>query len=207
MSRYYPFYVAAWALACVVALVLLAAGRGSFALVRRDYWRFLAKPWKIGTFLTATGGLTAIAPYTGDPTWDYVDSIVMSVLTYLTAPWAVGAMYKVARRRLAPSQGYVAACVWMFTASWFYDLYILLRDGIYPGTWASNIVLSSILYAAAGMMWNLDWREGRGVFLAFVEEDWPSPNATPVFDKIFWWALPLMALAAAMMVPFLWKYL
>ncbi len=72
MSRHYPFYLAAWATACVVALVLLAAGRGSFALARSDYWRFLA---------------------------------------------------------------------------------------------------------------------------------------TPVFDKVFWWALPLMALAAAMMVPFLWKYL
>ena len=42
------------------------------------------------TFVVATAGITLIAPYSGDPTWDYVDSVFMSVLAFATAPWVVG---------------------------------------------------------------------------------------------------------------------
>jgi len=37
-------------------------------------------------------------------------------------------------------------CVWLFSASWFYDLYIVLRDGSYSPYWLPNLFLSSILY-------------------------------------------------------------
>lgn len=33
--------------------------------------------WKVVTFLIATIAMTVIAPYTGDPTWDYVDAPLM----------------------------------------------------------------------------------------------------------------------------------
>ena len=42
------------------------------------------------------------------------------------------------------------------------------------------------------------------MFLAFTQKDWPSPTDTPVFNKIFWYALPLMILVTAMMLPFIW---
>ena len=58
---------------------------------------------------------------------------------------------------------YVSVCVWMFSASWSYDGYLVLRDGAYPFTWLPNIFASSVLYLSAGLFWNLQWREGRGV--------------------------------------------
>lgn len=207
MSGFHPIYVAAWSTACLVALVVFLWDRRSFALGRANYWRFLFKPWKIGTFLIAAVGLALIAPLTGDPTWDYFDASFMSVLTFLTAPWSVGALYKVIKRKLPWKHGIVAVCIWIFTASWSYDLYILIRDGLYPGTWLSNMFLSSILYVSAGLFWSLDWREGKGVFFAFTQEDWPSPSTARAFNRIFWYALPFMILVAAMMAPFLWPHI
>lgn len=160
-------------------------------------------PWKIITFVISTVGLTAIAPYTGDPTWDYFDALFMSVLTFLSAPWVTGTLYKTAKGNLPMKQALVAFCVWMFSASWSYDLYILCRDGYYPPTWLPNIVLSSILYISAGLLWNLDWKKEKGVIFAFVEEDWPAPVCQPVFMKIVWYVLAFMGIAAAMILPFI----
>jgi hypothetical protein len=143
----------------------------------------------------------AIAPYSGDPTWDYFDAFFMAVLTYLTAPWSIGALYKVIRRELQIKQAIVAICIWMFTASWSYDLYILLRDGAYPITWYSNIFASSVLYILAGMFWNLDWIKGKGIIFSFMEKDWPAVSSDSVFTKILCIAVPIM-----MLVTFLFVY-
>lgn len=66
---------------------------------------------------------------TSDPTWDYVDAAFMSVLAFATAPWALGTLYGAVRGRATPEQIYVAVCVWLFSVSWSYDLYLLCRDG------------------------------------------------------------------------------
>jgi hypothetical protein len=114
-------YTAAWILACAGAVALVVRAPDRFALLRRAYWRALLVPWKLATFALATSALAIAAPYTGDPTWDWVDALFMAALTYATAPWALGVLWSVARRRLARSQAYVAACAWLFTASWSYD--------------------------------------------------------------------------------------
>jgi len=41
--------------------------------------------------------MVALAPYSGDPTWDYADAAFMCILTYITAPWAVGVLYRFRR--------------------------------------------------------------------------------------------------------------
>jgi len=97
----------------------------------------------------------------------------------------------------------VAICIWMFSASWSYDLYLILRDGAYPDTWFPNIFASSVLYVSAGLLWNLEWKEGRGVIFGFMEPSWPEVADNRVFRKIVWFALPFMALAAAMIIAFL----
>ena len=122
---------------------------------------------------------------------------MMSVLTFVTAPWAVGTLYR--RKHL-----YVALCAWLFSASWCYDLYLVLRDGRYPDTWLANMAASSILYLLAGLLWNFEWRAGRGVTFGFLEESWPDPAHAGNFGKIVWLALPVMALAAGLILPFLW---
>lgn len=150
MEAFFYVYITFWTLACLLSIYLLFKEKHSYALSKPDYFRFLFKPWKIATFSIAATGLTVIAPYTGDPTWDYFDALFMAVLTFLTAPWAVGALFKVIRRRLPSRQAFVAFCAWMFSASWSYDLYLVLRDGHYPPTWYANIFASSVLYLSAG---------------------------------------------------------
>ena len=154
------------------------------------------------TFVIATTGLTVIAPYTGDPTWDYFDALFMSLLTYFTAPWAIGTLFKAFKRELPFKHAFVAFCAWMFSASWSYDLYILIRDGYYPITWFSNIFASSVLYILAGLLWNLDWKQKRGIIFSFMESEWPTSSTDSVFPKILLFALPIMIIVTCLMLFF-----
>ena len=203
MTKFFIFYALSWSLACLVAIFLMFRHRRVIALFKSRYWRFLLKDWKICTFLLAAAGLIVIAPYTGDHTWDYVDASFMSILTFATAPWAVGTIYLAIRGKAMAVKVYVAFCIWMFSASWSYDLYLILRDGAYPDTWLPNIFASSVLYVSAGLLWNLEWKEGRGVIFGFMEPSWPEVTDNRVFRKIVWFALPFMILAAAMITAFL----
>ena len=204
MEPFFKVYTLCWISACIWASVLLVRDRAKVDLFRPAYWRFLAEPWRFVTFTIACLSMTVIAPYTGDPTWDYADAFFMSSLTFLTAPWAVGTLYNAARRRRKISHAFIAACLWMFSASWSYDIYLVARDGSYPQTWSANIFASSVLYAAAGLFWNLDWIRGRGATFAFTEGGWPyAPSGQP-FRKIVWYALPFMALVSFLILYFFW---
>ncbi|MBB6584965.1 hypothetical protein [Ralstonia solanacearum] len=195
MKFQYIAYMAAWGTLCALALIIYIKDKKSFGFSSNRYLGFLLIKWKVWTFLCATTGITLIAPYTGDPTWDYVDALLMSILTFISAPWSIGALHLVARRRLPFKQAIVAFCAWMFSASWSYDLYLVLRDHQYPLTWFSNIFASSVLYVAAGLLWNLEWRPGRGVTFSFLEPEWPAPLAEPGFTRILGYATPFMLLA------------
>ena len=196
-------YLAAWSIFCAVAFFGLLRSPQSYSITRAAYWRFLRAPWKLATFAVAAAGLILIAPYTGDPTWDYADACFMAVLTFATAPWSVGTLYRSIRHRQLSRQTMLALCLWMFSASWSYDLYLLLRDGHYPHTWLPNIFASSMLYCSAGLLWNLDWRAQRGVTFSFLEPDWLAASADGTFRKIIWFALPFMLLAAVAILSFL----
>ena len=91
----------------------------------------------------------------------------------------------------------------MFSASWSYDLCILLRDGEYPNAWLPNIPASSVLYCSAGLLWNLDWRRGRGATFSFLESGWPRVAPVGEFGRVVWIALPFMLIAAASILYFL----
>ncbi len=197
-------YLFAWSTACAVALAMLGVGWRRFSLWSTAYWRFLGAPWKLITFSLATLGITLIVPYTGDPTWDYVDALFMSVLAFTTAPWAVGVVYRTLRGRERRAETYVAVCMWLFAASWSYDLYLLLRDGYYPVTWWANLVASSVLYLAAGLFWNLAWTSARGAFFAFTEAAWPDASlpTTAPFSRVMVPALCVMLLVGLMILAF-----
>ena len=203
MDDSFVIYTVVWLFMLLGALFIIYVQRNSLAITQPDYWVFLKKPWKVVTFVVAAGTLTVVAPYTGDPTWDYVDTVFMSLLTYITAPWVVGVLYKSIRRELPFIQLYVALCLWMFSASWSYDLYIWIRDGSYPLTWDSNIMASSVLYLSAGLMWNLDWIAGRGVIFSFMDPRWPYVNDSTVYHRILLFASPFMIIVAAMLGYFL----
>lgn len=195
-------YVGVYMLACVIALVVAFHNRRTITLFSVGYRKFMAAPWKITSFAVAALGMVWIAPYTGDPTWDYFDAALMSLLTFASAPWAIGTLYLFLRRKASATHAYVAMCCWLFSASWCYDLYILLRDGQYPMTWLPNIFAASVLYVSAGLMWNLEWRQNRGVIFAFMEEDWPQAAAQANFIRILGYAMPFMILVAASILYF-----
>jgi len=198
-------YVLGWTAACLVAVVLYAREPRAHAITREAYWRFLLAPWKVATFLVAAAGITGIAPYTGDPTWDYVDAAFMALFAFTTAPWAVGTIYQGLRGRRPTRHVFVAACVALFSASWSYDLYLWLRDGWYPVTWWANLFASSVLYACAGLFWSLEWQPGQGLGFAFTDPGWPATAAPSPFRRVFWPALVFMALVSLMILPFLWR--
>ncbi len=196
-------YLAFWLAIFVSALIILAVKRKQFSILQQHYRSFLFVPWKLSTFLVAAIGLNAVGPFTGDPTWDFATASFMSILTFFTAPWTIGALFKAVSGKEGFAQVYVAICLWLFSASWSYDLYLLIRDGYYPVTWSTNLLASSILYLCAGLFWNLSFKPNRGVHFAFTEPDWPQSGLKQTFNQVFWYALPFMILVSAMILYFL----
>jgi hypothetical protein len=197
-------YVALQLAAVAGAALALARRPAAFSILSRRYLRFLAAPWRLATFLAAAGAFVVVAPWTGDPTWDRRDAGFMSVLTFLTAPWAVGTLFLSLRRRASLAHALVAAVAWLLSASWSYDLYILWRDGLYPLAWRENLAASSVLYASGGLMWNLEWRRARGVHFAFQEPGWPEASEGGGLGRIALYALPFVVFGIAAVAVFFW---
>jgi hypothetical protein len=200
MDIFFKSYIAFWSLACLSAFVLFVRSPNQFALGRRAYWHFLKEPWKLATFVIGTTVITLVAPYTGDPTWDYVDGFFMSVLCFSTAPWVVATLFLAVRRQVMWREVYVAVCVWLFSASWSYDIYLVWRDGFYPNTWLANLFASSVIYLCAGLFWNLEWQANRGVIFSFMRPDWLLRTNEPNFLKLIGYAaiFALPAIAAVL---------
>lgn len=201
-------YMAGWILLCLLALFFLLKYSQQFAFSQQAYWRFLFQPWKTITFLLAAIPMVLLAPYSGDPTWDYVDASFMSILTFLTAPWSIGTVFRFFRKQADYMQLYVALCLWMFSTSWSYDGYMYLREGYYPNTWAPNIVLSTALYVPAGLMWSLAWDPETKAHFAFSKQEWYGvPVAGGSYLKVMLWTLPFVLLAVGLILPFAWDLL
>lgn len=177
-------YILSWIFLCCLCTYVWLARLEPFVFFQKEYRRFLLKPWKLGTFIVTTVFMVLVAPYSGDYTWDYVDGGFMSILTYITAPWSVGIFLKFINRTASASQVFLAFCLWMFSASWSYDIYLVLRDGHYPLTWLPNLAASSILYWSAGLFWNLDWKPELGVYYSFTQDKWFDCYHGSVFVKI-----------------------
>lgn len=202
-------YVAAWVAACLAAVALVVRSPASYAITRRGYWRLLLAPWRVATGVIATAFLVLAAPYAGDPTWDHGVGLLMAVPTFVTAPWSVATLWRVARRQLPPSQAFVAACAWMLSASWGYDLDNLLRHGAYPASWAANLAASSVLYAAAGLCWNLTAVPRVGVTFAFLRDEWPDVAESPPTARLVAGVAVFVGLVAALLLPFVvdaWRW-
>jgi hypothetical protein len=196
------YYIITYVTLILAAIILLVSKRKSCTLFGGDYRRFLLVPWKVTTFLIGAVGTAVIAPYSGDPTWDYFDALFMASFTFLSAPWSIGTIWKWLRRERSLWELFAALCLWFFSASWSYDLYILWRDGAYPQMWRDNLYASSFLYIMAGLLWNLEWRQGRGATFAFLHEAWPARGEPQPFRKIIWYVLPVAVLVALLFIEF-----
>jgi hypothetical protein len=205
MTPFFIGYTATWITYCLLCAGLMIREGRRLTLFQRSTLQTLTQPWKLTTGLIATLGLIGIAPYTGDPTWDTGSALIMSLLTYLTAPWSVGILYRALRypRHTRWPAVCIALGCWLLSASWSYDLYLLLRDGAYPVTWWSNLLASSLLYLPAGLLWNLQWSPQQGATLGFLHPDWPRPPTGPQFIPLLPYAAVVMALVSAMILSFL----
>ena len=172
------YYFTAWLIILTIAVFVSIKNKSSHEIYHRNYWQFLFEPWKITTFLIATFFITSAAPYSGDPTWDYADSIIISVLTYVLAPWTVGAIYRSFKFKQLNSKLFTAI-VYFFIPCWVYDAYIFIKDGYYPITWFTNVIISSGIVLTAGLYWNLRNTE-KGTDFAVRDPDWPERTHSSV---------------------------
>jgi hypothetical protein len=184
MNIYLKTYMFLWISATLISLLLLVKNRSTWSLTSLTYWNFLFEPWKLVTFLGALLMIALAAPFSGDHTWDMTDSIIISVLTYGLAPWSVAVLFRSLKDKIFGQEIFAAFCIF-WVPCWTYDLYILLRDGLYPPTWSSNLVLSGGINVCAGLFWNLYWSEKTGLTFAFMLQHWPPAEKTP-FRKVFW---------------------
>ena len=194
-------YLAAWSFACIAALVVAAARWRSFAIARRSYLVGMTRPWKLATFALAFAGIVLVAPRSGDPTWDHWDAAFMAILVYTTAPWTLGVLVRARTRGSA--EIYAAMCTWLFSASFSYDLYILVRDHHYPRSWWSNLIVSSALYGLGGAMWSLRGQRGGRPTFAFLRDDWPASLADGDARSLLPYVAIFMIAVVGLLSPFL----
>ncbi len=195
-------YLVGWVSFCILALVLAIKDvRPQWA----DEFAFLTVPWKLALFTPALVFVTFAGRFTDDETWDTISGGGMSLLTYLTAGWAVGTLFKVLAGERPFGAAVVAVALVLFSSSWFYDGYLLLRDGLYTRRWLGNLMLSPIIYASAGVLLNLEVR-GRGVGFGFTRPDWPRPQVSGSSWLLAAAAVPLVLIAAYVLVAFVgWR--
>lgn len=194
-------YVAAWSAFCVAAALVAIR---TVSLRSRDVVAFLTVPWKLAVFVPAILFVGFAGRFTDDETWDLVTGFGMGILTFGTSWWAVGAAARVVRRLAPPSHLLVAIAVTLFSSSWFYDGYLLLRDGAYTPRWQGNLMLSPTIYLCAGLLSNLEMHEGRLGF-AFTRASWPQPagaDSKRLSPAIVLTAIPLVIIAAWFLVGF-----
>jgi hypothetical protein len=208
ISPFFVKYIAAWVSFCLLAIFILVWDRKRLLPEWREYLSFLSVPWKLCLFVPAFIFVTLAGGYTNDETWDFVTGSGMSLLTFLTAPWSIGLIYQVLIGRRPLRYLVVAMALIFFSSSWFYDSYLLWRDGFYTPRWAGNLMLSPLIYLAAGMLWNLeakdswDFRDRWGFRLSFARPDWPNRPLDTRFAPLIPVSIPLILIAVFVLVAF-----
>lgn len=195
-------YAATWISFCILAAAIVVKDRRALSAEWRQYVHFLCLPWKLAVFAPALVFVTFAGRYTNDETWDVVVGGGMSVLTFLSAPWAVGTVWKGFRRERPARLMLLAAALWLFSSCWFYDGYLLLRDGAYTSRWFGNLLLSPFIYLCAGLLWNHEARSRWLAALSFLREDWPAPPTDRRFGPIVLMGLPFALAGFVVLVAF-----
>lgn len=132
--------------------------RAPLALPNRAYFIGLLRPWKVVTFALGTGFFVWGAWFWAVPTWDVGVSILMSVLCFLLAPWAVDLGIRAVQLRF-PGWAWhlaVALATVYLVASGSYEIYNTIRMGQHPITYWLNLAFSVPVTIAAGFLWRYD---------------------------------------------------
>jgi len=195
MNLFFYLYMSAWLFACGVAVGIVSRNPTKYGF-NRLYLSFITVPWKLVVFVPSFLFVTFAGQFSFDDTWDVVNGAGMSALTFATAPWAVGMLYKASQSAASKHQIFVAIVAMMFSSSWFYDGWLVMRDGYYPSTWLPNLLLSPVLYIAAGLLWNLEVDENGKASFSFFRQNWPEISSNRLNRALLMKAVPSIAIAA-----------
>lgn len=131
----------------------------SFSFSFKKYIKELSRPWKLISFSIALGYYIWGAYYYKCPTWDVPVSIIMSILTYVFAPWTVNSIcYLIQKRpRYWIVKSLVCIAVIYICASASYELYNWWHLGYWPPpTYWTNLWYSGCAFIAAGILWKFE---------------------------------------------------
>jgi len=200
-------YTVFWVCFCFVAVAILVNDRHKLLPECRQYSRFLCVPWKLVIFVPALLFVTFAGHFTDDETWDIITGSMMSLLTFFTAPWSVGLVYQVLAGKRPKRYLIVAVVLCLFSSSWCYDAYLYLRDGHYTVRWLGNLMLSPIMYVAAGLLWNLEAKNRFFASFSFLRPDWPEPPADNSFRPLLPIAMTLIVIAGYVLIGYVrWHF-
>lgn len=189
------YYYISWIILTSIWLILLITKRKKILLFTRGYVNFILKKLKIIIFLTAFLLLTIIANLWLDPTWDNIETIIMSLLTYFTAPYSIWTIYRYIKwLNKNFYEFYISIILLFFSSAWFYDIYVYLFIlWEYPLTAFSNLFLSPFFYILAWMIWSLDYSKKDWVILIFSKTEWIDFKGEKWWVlKIFLYSLPII---------------
>ncbi len=195
MNFFFQLYMTAWLFACGFAIGVVSKSPAAYGF-NREYLSFIMQPWKLCLFVPAFAFVTFAGQFSFDDTWDVISGAGMSILTFAAAPWAVGTMFKASQGYASRQKLAVAIIAMMFSGSWFYDGWLVIRDGHYPSTWLPNLLLSPILFLAAGLLWNLEVDEHGKASFSFFRSNWPEASPHRPSVRLFAKTVPFIALAA-----------
>lgn len=195
MNLFFQLYMSAWLFACGMAIGIISRNPTRYGL-NRAYLSFLTVPWKLCLFAPAFVFVTFAGQFAFDDTWDVVNGAGMSLLTFATAPWATGVFFKASQQTASRQQLTVAVVAMMFSSSWFYDGWLVMRDGYYSSTWLPNLLLSPVLYLAAGLLWNLEVDESGKASFSFFRQNWPERSPHQFNAALILKIAPFVAIAA-----------
>jgi len=109
----------------------------------------LLRPWKLVSFAAGLAVLIAGAFYFKSYEWDVGVSLIMGLLTYLTAPWALRIL-RSSRWRMLPA----AIFFYWFTVDGSYVAYnALLGHPVSTDLRCANFFASTLLYFLCGWLW------------------------------------------------------
>ncbi len=168
-------YMLVYALFMLAAGLLIIKNYTRYQLFTPDYWRFIFTPVKIAIYIAGTLALLLPVNYLNLHSWDHTIALFQPFFTYLTAPWAVAVFYRTYKRRSPWDETFVACILLFFCGSWSVEIYLLFRDGFYMPDWLFNIPIGITCYVAAGLVWNIQWRNSQGRY-AFIDNDEKHPR-------------------------------
>jgi len=164
MWKNLPFFLQSYTLfyssLLIFSSILILKNWREYNFLTRAYWRFIFTKTKFAIYVIGSLILIIPVPYLNFHSWDYPIATFQPILSYLSAPWAIGVFNNMLKGKARLDEIFVAFCLMMFTGSWSVEIYLLFRDGFYMPDWVANIPIGICCYIIVGLLWNIEIKNG-----------------------------------------------